>query len=128
MKTVLEAPESNEEWNEWLLTDRLEIIKTVIISHDRPVNLETTPYPRRDAVLYDLLYKAGALNLKSNNNSISVSSIPASKKEKNNPVCSIFDKTHSVIKLFPLKVCSDEWIDWYFNTKMRGTNEQNKKI
>ena len=113
------AQESNEEWNEWLLIDRMGIIKDVIVAHSRSVVIKSTASPIRDLVLYDMLKKAGALNLESDSEPIEVSSIIATKKEANNPVCSVFDKTHSVIKLYPLKVCSEEWINWYFNKKIR---------
>lgn len=112
----LEAQENNLAWNEWLVVDRIDAIRTVITSPHRPIIFKGSYDPLRDLVLRDLLIKSEVYReSESFNSPVVVSAIPANDKEKNNPVCVEKDKHNAVINFYPLKVCSEEWIYWYAN-------------
>lgn len=122
--------EDDEEFNKWLLFDRQEAIKTILIKEKFPIKFIQTNNKNRDLVLTHLLLSVlfdnrDILEINKKYNAVEISSIE-SLAEELNPVCAEYNTTHILIKFNPLKVCHEDWIKWYI-THHGGENELKEK-
>lgn len=107
----------NDEFNEWLLFDRQEVIKMILVKEKYPIKFIKTENKDRDLVLTHLLLNIlfnnkDILEINNGYNAVEISSID-SLGEELNPVCAEYDDTFILIKFNPLKVCHNDWIKWY---------------
>ena len=102
----------NFNYNEWLLEDRLHIIDIVLIKDKHNFKIIPSKNIKRDIVLLSLLRKVAD---KYGKNHI------LNKDEEEIIVKSDFDidcvkyKEQQIIEFNPLRVCGEEWIEWYIN-------------
>lgn len=100
------------DFNEWLLEDRMAVIKDVLVKQHLVPEIILTKDSKRDVALISVLKASGAFN-DTTGMFIPVSSKKATGKEKTHPQCAVYDSHHNLIFFYPLKVCDDKWIDWY---------------
>lgn len=104
------------DFNEWLLEDRIAVIKDVLVKSNLTPEIVLTDCPQRDMALVNVLKDAGAFE--NHTGTITpVSSKRAAESEKTAPACAIYDENHRLVCFYPLKVCNDDWVDWYLNKK-----------
>ena len=108
------------DFNEWLLEDRMHVINDVIFKDKLNFKIIKTNNLTRDIALCKLFTmtadKYNAFELNDNNPVIITSVIDDSP----NPICAEYDSNHILIKFNPLKVCNDEWIEWFIKKYIKG--------
>lgn len=108
------------DYNEWLLHDRLYVIKDVLLASQCKITIILTNNILRDIVLKNLLLRAGVFTIEpTKERLIEVSALEADENETTNEIqCIIKDEEGNITQFFPLKVCNQEWIEWYVLNKM----------
>lgn len=101
-------------FNEWLLEDRIHVITDVIFKDKLNFVIKPTGNLKRDLVLCKIFLmideRLGKIALK-NNEPIIITSTESDNKD--NVMCAEFDENHILIGFHPLKVCDNDWIDWF---------------
>ncbi len=102
----------DEDWNEWLLEDRMNVIDAVLITPHLPYCF-IEKASDRDEVLWDMLGKFPDYTPIKNHPTVEVySSVDSEEK------CARYDEKRNLVYFAPLSVVSDEWIDWYLATQV----------
>ena len=100
------------DFNEWLLQDRIAIIKDVLVKNNIcPIIIPSADRKRDDALL-SILKLSGAYNC-FKDEYVKVSSKRATEAEKEAPECAVYNDEHKLVYFYPLKPCDDDWIEWY---------------
>lgn len=114
------------DYNEWLLEDRLHVIDITIIKDKHNFKFVLSNNLQRDLVMLKLFETVAGWYgkdhvLNENEDEIVVRSIV-------NVDCVKY-KDNKLIEFNPLRVCDDDWIEWYVNNFIkRSTNGKKKEV